>query len=812
MPNQFARFSPLAGKTAVVTGAAGGIGKAVVLQLLDAGVNVYATDLASPLIDAPPSADGGAAAGKLRVARLDVTSAADWAEAMAEATRAFGRIDWLFNIAGIMRAAWVEETPLADVDAVVDVNLKGVILGTRFAAAAMIAAGGGGHIINVSSMLGLVPGPGMAVYVGAKYGVRGFTLSAAMELAEHHIAVSLVCPDRTDTGLFDFPNAAGPQAALAYAGPPPLSPESVAARIVREVLISRPLMFCIPRHRGLALRFAEFAPRRLMRHLFAFLAARGTRRQRRSSHPATIRNPPNPALQTVEQTVAPPPAAPAAPAAPVAPGAADIAEMFAAARQAAAALRASDVRQRLTWLAGLKRHVIAERDAIARRISEQTGKPLLESLALEVMPLLATLTYLEKNAARILRTEHGPRLPFQFGKHFTICYEPLGVVLVLAPYNYPFGLALLPAIEAFVAGNAVIIKPSEACPLAEVWTGLLEAAALPQGAIQICHLEATRVHELVAAGPDRIHLTGGPTAGARVTAMAAEKLIPVSAELGGKDVAIVLADADLHRCIECLTWALLVHRGQTCAAIKRILVQDAIYETFCAALSARIAQAAASLPARTAAATPENRGTQRDAAARALAIAALQQGARILVPDSLTDTYPTLEPVVVADVSPAMQLWQEETWGPVLAIGRFHQPADALAAANDCRFGLAASIWTRDLQSAAQLAAQLEVGAVSINNALATMANPALPYGGTKQSGWGRQRGAHGLRGFCNIKTVLTDRGKSLEPFWLPYSPMKYRALSDLVGGFFGRGLRGRGKALAAMLRLRHFMRRSKKD
>ena len=760
---------------------------------------------------------------RIFLARLDVTSAASWDLAIQHAEAKLGKIDLLFNVAGVMRAEWIQDTPLDDINTVVDVDLKGVMLGTRFAARHMIPAGGG-HIINVSSMLGLTPGPGLSVYTGAKYGVRGFSLSAALELEAHRVAVTLVCPDKVETGLFDFPNVHGPQAALAWSGPDPLDPDKLAHAILRDVVSRKPLVYCIPRHRGIMARLSEILPASMLRGMYAFLIATGSRKQREFAartpppagpqypmgSPASAVTPPRPVLAHADLP------APPAQADPVIESHGDLAiqEVFAAARSAAATAKSLGLDARLEWIRRIKNHLVNNREELAREIAREAGKDNFEAMVQELLFVLAALEYDLRHARNALRTEkvHGP--PFHFGKKSTIHYEPVGVVLVLAPYNYPLALGLLPALEAIMAGNAVILKPSERCPLAAIWAKLLHAAELPAGVLQVCHGDATMAVDLIHAGPNHIHLTGGSETGAKVAGLAAAKLIPVSAELGGKDVAVVFPDADIDRAIECLVWAFFVHHGQTCTAIKRLLVHESIYPTFLARFTARLADLSRPAGDTLTSGWTWDAPPFRAAQAGEWIAAARAAGARVVFPPHTEDSAillaGPLAPVVVGNVTPRMTLWQQETWGPLLAAGSFADETEAISMANDCRFGLGASVWTKDMALGNRVAAALEVGCVSINNALATMTNPALPYGGSKASGWGRVRGKFGLRAFCNIKSVLTDHGSSMEPYWHPYTAAKTRLFSDLLGGAFSRGWAGKWSAFIAAGKLAGFMRRKR--
>ncbi len=718
-------------RIALVTGAAGGVGASIVTELEALGIQVIACDLDESNLSSV-AGEHDWQADRVRLARLDVTSDPDWDRVVSEIKVEHGKIDLLFNVAGIMRAEWIEDTPLDDIDSILAVDLKGVILGTKYAAREMIRRGTG-HIVNFSSMMGLAPGPGMSVYTGAKYGVRGFTLSTAIELKPHGIAVSLICTDRIDTGLFNFPNAYGPQAAIAYSGPPALQVDKVVPRMLRKILKKKPLILAVPRYRGRLARLSESFPHKI----YEFLNTKGAQRQRKELNDLTA-NPPaekskhpvnTPPLQTSSSEKAQPDTSPIAEANPNKNTPREIDQVFAAARAAAKQLRETTVKQRLDWLKPLENHLIEQRDDIAKQLGEEAGKPALEAMLLELVNIIMALRYYKRNAVKHLKEKRLPAPPFQFKKKYTICYEPMGVVLILAPYNYPLLLSLLPAIEAFIAGNSVIIKPSDQCPLTGIWEELIKRSALPPESIQIISPPPEDAAALIDARPDHIHLTGGCASGINVATAAAKNLIPTSTELGGKDVAIIFRDADITRSIEALAWAFLLHQGQTCASIKRILVHESVYEHFKELLVARIKLHAGNVE--TAHDLTWEAPPLRGEETRELVKHALEHGMENLLPQTGNPndwTTGKLQPIILAGGSISLRIWQEETWGPVLVIRSFQSESEAISTANNCKFGLGACVWSEDPACSTRVASALKVGGVSINNALGTMVHPCLLY------------------------------------------------------------------------------------
>lgn len=242
----------------LVTGAASGIGRHLTSRLLGAGGRVLATDI-DPAALEQGAAELGWPVDQVRLRRLDVRDENDWRAAIDEAVGIFGRIDVVLNIAGFMQSEWVHESTSSTIDRHVDVNLKGVIHGTAAASRQMIQQGHG-HIINIASMAGLAPIPGIAVYSATKYGCRGYSLAAALELRSHNVFVTTISPDAVDTPLLR-PQKGVDAAAMLFSSTRLLSVEDIADAIITKALVDRPLEITIPRHRGWIARFSNLFPR-----------------------------------------------------------------------------------------------------------------------------------------------------------------------------------------------------------------------------------------------------------------------------------------------------------------------------------------------------------------------------------------------------------------------------------------------------------------------------------------------------------------------------------------------------------------------
>lgn len=505
-------------------------------------------------------------------------------------------------------------------------------------------------------------------------------------------------------------------------------------------------------------------------------------------------------------TSAPQPVGTAAPRPASAPLASP-ADAVTRARAAAAALRRLNVAERLRHVARLREVILRRREEIIDRIQRETGKSRSDALISEIFGVLDNLAWLEAHAAKALadRKQHTPLA--LMGKTSWTWYEPLGTILIISPWNYPFYQAIVPIACAVATGNTVVYKPSEWTPLEGLVEDLLAEAQFAPNWVQVVYGDGAIGAALVAAHPDKIFFTGSTRTGRRILAQAAEQLIPVELELGGKDAMIVFDDVTLRRAAAGAVWGALTTTGQSCTSVERVYVQRTIYEPFKEEVLRQVralVQAVdndgdADLGAMTTDFQVEIVGRQlADAKAKGAAVltGADWDGRSRLVP-----------PTVVDWVTDEMAIARDETFGPVIPLLPFDTEEEVIHRANASEYGLTASVWTKDLERAKRVARALEVGGVSVNNVMATEANPALPFGGVKQSGFGRYKGEHGLHAFCNVKSVLVDKdSRKIEANWYPYTKEKYRLFTNLTVNLFGeRGLKRLLKFALAGLTLERY-------
>jgi acyl-CoA reductase-like NAD-dependent aldehyde dehydrogenase len=424
-------------------------------------------------------------------------------------------------------------------------------------------------------------------------------------------------------------------------------------------------------------------------------------------------------------------------------------------RKAQLAWASTPLRERLAILRRF-RHLLADHaEYLADILQVTAGRPPTETLTAEVLPLADACRFLEKKASQFLRPRYlgrsGRPLWLQ-GVKAEVRREPLGVVLVIGPSNYPLFLPGVQAVQALAAGNAVLLKPgSGAGPVARRFAELLYAAGLDNRLLQVLSEEPESARHAMASGVDKVFLTGSAQTGVAVLKELADTLTPAVVELSGCDAAFIRPDADLDLVTRALAFAFRLKNGQTCIAPRRILVARELaseLEKRLVAVAKEIAPLA--VPPRSA------------MTGARLVSDAVRQGARLCAGHISTDAN-LIAPVVIADARPEMLLLQEELFGPVLALLPVRDDEDALAAASRCPYALGATIFG-DEPGASALARRVRAGVVVINDVIVPTADPRLPFGGRGRSGFGVTRGAEGLLEMTALKAVCKRHGR-----WHPH-------------------------------------------
>lgn len=442
------------------------------------------------------------------------------------------------------------------------------------------------------------------------------------------------------------------------------------------------------------------------------------------------------------------------------------------AREAFPAWRDTPLKERLRRLERLRDHVRENGEAYARRISEDTGKPLVDSLVTELMSIPLFIDYYSRVASRVLSRKK-VRTPILFpGKSSYIEHFPMGVIGVIAPWNFPFQLAMIPVISALIGGNTVVLKPSEVTPLTgELIAEIFLAVGMSPGLVEVVHGDGAVGAALCTADIDKIFFTGSVATGRKVMQAAAQKPIPVELELGGKDAMIVCHDANLRRAAKAAVWGGFLNCGQMCVSVERLFVVEAVYDEFVGLLREEIARLKVGGPDEQADIGPMTFARQLNTVEEHVE-KARRDGADVAMGGKRLDRPGQFfEPTLILDVKPGMDVYEEETFGPVLPVIRVRNEDEALRLANDHKYGLTGSVWTSDTSRGLALASRLECGQAVVNDLVVSVGNPVLPFGGVKNSGFGRYHGEEGLLSFMHVKAIMVDRGwMDFEPFWFPYA------------------------------------------
>ncbi len=454
----------------------------------------------------------------------------------------------------------------------------------------------------------------------------------------------------------------------------------------------------------------------------------------------------------------------------------DVQEALARSREAFAEWRATSFAERRELVMAAREVILGELDEIAGLISAETGKPVAEALAMEVAPVLDLMRHFAESAEKMLRPRRiGIGLYSLFGRSSKIIYHPLGPVAIIPAWNFPFSIPMGEAAMALMAGNSVLIKPSELTPMVGVKIGeIFERAGAPEALVQILTGAGGTGAALVKAGPAKVMFTGSVATGKKILAAAAEKMTPVVLELGGKDPMIVFEDADLELAAGGAVWGAFCNSGQACSSVERLYVHESVADEF----TRMVVEKARRLK--------QGRGTDDDVSIGAMTSetqlskveehvadfvksgAIVETGGRRAAMDG---TF--FEPTVISGASNQMLGMREETFGPTLPIATFTTEAEAIELANDSEFGLTASVWTRDSAKGRRVAEQIEAGTVCVNEVLYTHGIGQTPWGGVKNSGRGRTHGIDGLMELVEPRHIHVNRIALLpDAWWFPYSGM----------------------------------------
>ncbi len=425
-----------------------------------------------------------------------------------------------------------------------------------------------------------------------------------------------------------------------------------------------------------------------------------------------------------------------------------------------------DARARLLLRAA--RRILARRQEVLELLHDEAGKTPGDVLMGEALGALQYVQDWVKVAKPHLQPRKLEMSPIAFpGKSGTIDLLPRGVVAVIAPWNFPLANFFKPVFAALLCGNTVVLKPSELSPRMGEWFTTVLTDVLPKNVLTVVQGGPEVGSALVRAGVDAVTFTGSTASGREVAKACAEVLVPVSLELGGKDAALVLADCHLERTVAGIMYWALANSGQSCGAIERVFVEEPIADRFIDALSTAVSRLRV---------TPEARTSDIGPLANARQLAVVEQhvkdavakGAVVRCGGKRTGDGLWFQPTVLDRCTPQMLVMREPTFGPVIAVTRTPNGELGVEEANDCEYGLNASVWSRNIDRATALARGFQVGTAYVNNHGFTGAMPAAPWTGVKKSGYGVANSTFALSHYTRPRTVVVDKNTGADAWWFP--------------------------------------------
>lgn len=427
------------------------------------------------------------------------------------------------------------------------------------------------------------------------------------------------------------------------------------------------------------------------------------------------------------------------------------------ARQAQVGWAAMPVEQRCQILKRFADLLLAQQNQIIEIIQRESGKNFAGAYS-EVVVVVFFVDYFAKYAPRWLKTE-SRRAPFPLLFSARVHRKPYGVVGNISPWNFPLMLCVADMIPALLAGNAVVVKPSELTPFSALEIGrVLKEAGLPDNVFQVVTGYGETGAALIEV-VDYIMFTGSTATGRKVAARAGERLIPCTMELGGKDPMIILKDADINTAAAAAFRGGMENTGQICISTERVFVEEAVYDEFLAALKKWYRQFTIGMDKSFEMHMGSMTHEREFERVQTHVQGAINQGARLLVGGSpLPQLGPLFfEPTVIVDAKPDMEIMCEETFGPVIAVMKVKDADEAVRLANQSRYGLSASIWSRDVRKAEALASRLESGVVNINTVFMEFGTPSVEMAGVKESGVGGRNGKQGLLKYTRPQSIVVD-------------------------------------------------------
>ena len=451
----------------------------------------------------------------------------------------------------------------------------------------------------------------------------------------------------------------------------------------------------------------------------------------------------------------------------------EVTEAVEAAKHAFGIWKKTGVWERARILAAVGDEILNQSQELKALITKEMGRPLAES-DIEVLETSDMVKYFANEGKTYLGGDAIPINPELFPNKFSFTKsEPIGVIGIIKPWNYPLELPFWSIAPALLAGNTVILKPSELTPFVGIEIGkICKDAGIPDGVINVITGDGTTGEYLVRSDVDMISFTGSAEIGKKIMKNSAEKLHKISLELGGSDPFIVFKDADIEEAINGAVWGRFTNCGQVCVAAKRIFVHAEIADTFIKGFIEKTKNLVIGNGLEASTDVGPLVSLRQLEELEKQVIDAVEKGGKIecggKIPSISTNGGFYYEPTVLTKITDKMKVMNEEVFGPVAVISTFNGIEDAISLANNTVYGLGASIWTNNLDITMRVSQELECGTVWVNEI--NVAYAECPWGGIKQSGMGKELSKHGIREYVNIKHINIDYGaEKTRDWWFPY-------------------------------------------
>jgi acyl-CoA reductase-like NAD-dependent aldehyde dehydrogenase len=462
---------------------------------------------------------------------------------------------------------------------------------------------------------------------------------------------------------------------------------------------------------------------------------------------------------------------------------------------------------RAHYLFAIRDYIVENADRISDTISKDTGKTKMDALSTEVLSAAMAITYYAKNAKKILKRKRlsGGSI-LTMNKRSYVDRVPVGVVGIISPWNYPFSIPFHEIAMALIAGNGVVLKvASQSLSVGKIINECIEAGRLPKDIFHLINLPGKIIGDaFLNSGINKLFFTGSVPVGKYLMEKAAKHLVPLSLELGGNDAMIVCKDANLYRAAGGAIWAGLSNSGQSCAGVERIYVESDVYNEFLSILKTKMSQL--------------KQGVDIDSNVDIGSMTTEQQWEKVRnhLKDAMkkgAKAYPEIQrlekkgkglfcpPVILENITDNMTVVNEEVFGPVLAVQKVVSSEEAIAHANASKLGLTASVWTKNRRKGHEIASQLEVGSVMINDHLMSHGLAETPWGGWKESGIGRTHGYIGLEEMTQPRCVVDDilPGVQKNMWWHPHNKKIYEGLRGALEFLYSKNI---GKRITGSLKL----------